>query len=326
VSVDLGSPALEIAIALSFVFFLLSTLAATIGEWFAGVLKLRSKMLKKGLEGMLGDSDVVNDLLDHALIRTDLGATGDGEKGIWARVSRLWKAERGPSYISPRNFALAFQGVVSASSSDDSVVVKKKVAEEDKPVAPNLQQQLETLPGALADGKLPDVPALEKWFDDAMDRVSGWYKRKSQLVTFAIAVVVAIGLNASAVRIAERLSAEPSVRAAVVAKAETAAAGDEAAAAGQKPVETDGASELTTAGKNVESAYAKLDALKLPILWAGENVPWKSWGEAGLSILGWLITIVAICLGAPFWFDALKKVSNLRMAGKKPEPEPEPRK
>jgi hypothetical protein len=324
VSVDLGSPALEIAIALSFVFFLLSTLAATVGEWIAGVLKLRAKTLKKGLEGMLGDSVVVSDLLDHALIRTDLGNTSDGDG---QKKKGIWRAERGPSYISPRNFALAFQDVVTANAgAAPAMLVTKKVAEKDKAVDASLLQQLETLPGTLTDGELPDVPALEKWFDDAMDRVSGWYKRKSQLVTIAIAIVVAIGLNASAVRIAERLSSEPTVRAAVVAKAETAATEDESTAVDQGSGETKGASELRTAGENVESAYTKLDALKLPILWAGENVPWRSWGEAGLSIVGWLITIIAISLGAPFWFDTLKKFSNLRMAGKKPEPEPEPRK
>ena len=55
--------------------------------------------------------------------------------------------------------------------------------------------------------------AAEKWFDDAMDRVSGWYKRWSQWVACVLAVLVAVGLNASAVDIADQLANEPTVRA-----------------------------------------------------------------------------------------------------------------
>ena len=36
------------------------------------------------------------------------------------------------------------------------------------------------------------------------------------------------------------------------------------------------------------------------------------------KITGLLATILAIMLGAPFWFDVLNKVSNLRSTGAKP--------
>lgn len=39
------------------------------------------------------------------------------------------------------------------------------------------------------------------------------------------------------------------------------------------------------------------------------------------SILGWLITALALTLGAPFWFDLLNKFIRLRAAGVKPEEE-----
>jgi hypothetical protein len=37
------------------------------------------------------------------------------------------------------------------------------------------------------------------------------------------------------------------------------------------------------------------------------------------KLLGWLLTALAISLGAPFWFDLLKKVINIRGAGGKPD-------
>jgi hypothetical protein len=41
-------------------------------------------------------------------------------------------------------------------------------------------------------------------------------------------------------------------------------------------------------------------------------------------IIGWLLTIFAISLGAPFWFDVLNRFMNLRSAGKSPEEKGKP--
>ncbi len=41
------------------------------------------------------------------------------------------------------------------------------------------------------------------------------------------------------------------------------------------------------------------------------------------SPLGWLITALALTLGAPFWFDLLSKFISLRAAGTKPDAEPD---
>ena len=43
-----------------------------------------------------------------------------------------------------------------------------------------------------------------------------------------------------------------------------------------------------------------------------------------LKLLGLLITIGAISQGAPFWFDILNKVTNLRAAGRPPNVEKPP--
>jgi hypothetical protein len=37
------------------------------------------------------------------------------------------------------------------------------------------------------------------------------------------------------------------------------------------------------------------------------------------KIVGLLFTTIAIALGAPFWFDTLSKISNLRAAGPAPK-------
>jgi hypothetical protein len=293
-SFDLGSPTIEIAIAIAFVFFLLSIIVTTVTEWIAGRFQFRAKVLRKGLEGMLGDKHVVEAIFCHPLVRTDLRPDRD----------------RDPSYIAPRNFAAAFFDRVDlvwegGQLSKATVDVPGKEQTQTYEIDERLLAQLRSL-SIVSDKGQVTSPDLEKWFEDSMDRVKGDYKRKSQIVTIGISVVLVIGLNASTLRIAERLSAEPAVRAAIVAKSESA---------------SQGSGDPEQAGKEIESAVGKLTSLKLPLFWAGENVPAWSLGAILTLLVGWAITIIAISLGAPFWFDALGKLSNLRMAGKKPKEE-----
>ena len=42
-----------------------------------------------------------------------------------------------------------------------------------------------------------------------------------------------------------------------------------------------------------------------------------------VKILGLLMTVAAVSLGAPFWFDLLGKVAQLRSTGKREEPAPQ---
>ncbi|MBL7832512.1 MAG: hypothetical protein JNK18_01085, partial [Cyclobacteriaceae bacterium] len=46
------------------------------------------------------------------------------------------------------------------------------------------------------------------------------------------------------------------------------------------------------------------------------------WAGLKQNLMGWLITILAVSLGAPFWYDMLNKLVDLRSAGKKPAPAP----
>ena len=62
---------------------------------------------------------------------------------------------------------------------------------------------------------------LESWFNGTMDRVSGWYKRRTQFILFAIGFGAAVVLNVDAVTIAQRLGSDEALRRAVVASAAT---------------------------------------------------------------------------------------------------------
>jgi hypothetical protein len=293
-NIDLGSPVLDIAIALSFVFFLLSLVASALTEAWAWARNLRAKNLREGLEGMLGDKELVKKIFEHPLVRTELVRDEATKTAAIATRQPTLKKERGPSYIAPHNFVMAFKDEVTAGNASVDTQLTA------------LGLSHEKLAAGAADQKQTDE-TLEKWFEDAMDRVNGWYKRHAQVVTLIIAAIVAFGMNASALRIVERLDKEPTVRATLVAQAEAAA----------KPAKVEEPS-LKEAADAASDAYDKVDALQLPIMWAGANVPTNLGGILS-ALLGCFLTMVAISLGAPFWFDTLTKLSNLRAAGKKPK-------
>jgi hypothetical protein len=148
--------------------------------------------------------------------------------------------------------------------------------------------------------------SLAGWFDEGMTRISGWYRRKVKVIILCIAGAVVVLSNASTIHIAEELWRNDALRTEIAAQA-TIAAGKE---------------DVT------ELESANLETLKsLPIGWneptLSENLAAFFTGVEWLkSIIGWLITVAAISLGAPFWFDLLGKVANLKGTGGKASEKP----
>jgi hypothetical protein len=62
---------------------------------------------------------------------------------------------------------------------------------------------------------------IEIWFNSAMDRVSGWYKRRAQRVIASLAVLAAVGMNVDAVQVFRHLQTYPGARDTLVAQART---------------------------------------------------------------------------------------------------------
>ncbi len=53
---------------------------------------------------------------------------------------------------------------------------------------------------------------LEQWFDDTMERATGWFKRRAQCFLFIIGFVLAISFNANTFDIVKKLSDNPEAR------------------------------------------------------------------------------------------------------------------
>lgn len=53
---------------------------------------------------------------------------------------------------------------------------------------------------------------IENWFDDSMNRVSGWYKRKVQFILFTIGLSLAVVFNVDTLQISGKLSTDKDAR------------------------------------------------------------------------------------------------------------------
>jgi len=144
---------------------------------------------------------------------------------------------------------------------------------------------------------------IETWFDDAMDRVSGWYKQKVQAILIGLAVGVSIGLNADTISIAHNLWLSPTLRQGVVTAAESYINENDT---------------LEQREQTLDQLQRRLRNLDLPLGWSRQALPDDFWPWVQ-KIIGLAITIAAVSLGAPFWFDLLNKVAKLRATGQVPE-------
>ncbi|MEJ0102754.1 MAG: hypothetical protein WDO19_09455 [Bacteroidota bacterium] len=70
----------------------------------------------------------------------------------------------------------------------------------------------------------------------------------------------------------------------------------------------------------IDTLFKKINENGLPIGWNQKN--WDDTRNDWLmSIVGWFLAAIAISMGAPFWFDLLIKLVNIRRAGIKPKDE-----
>jgi hypothetical protein len=152
---------------------------------------------------------------------------------------------------------------------------------------------------------------IEQWFDDAMDRVSGWYKRWTQKVVLVLTVGLVVVANADTIMLAKRFTRDSALRLSLVSAAERTT--------------KDGAASPAENAKARESLLSEAEKLKLPLGWIASPHDTNTSDQIPKDILGWftkivglLISIFAVSLGAPFWFDTLSKFVNIRGAGTPP--------
>jgi len=155
---------------------------------------------------------------------------------------------------------------------------------------------------------------VEVWFDRSMERASGVYKRNAKGVALLIGFLLALVVNADTFHIVSRLAADSNLRIALAENAEIVTANCPSSKA---PAET---------GSQLECIRSQIDnSIPIPFGWGTVNLKQQQNGSLNWfypplrRFLGWIVTGLAISMGAGFWFDLLGKVINVRNAGRPPE-------
>ena len=304
-------PMLDVAIGLSFMYLLLALICTTVNEMIAGWWKTRAVFLDLGIRRLLGDSELKSELYKHPLI---------------ASLAQDAKALC-PSYMPAEKFATALMDILTGpnAAATDVAALRAQLQRANIPAA-------KALNALLADASL-DAEAVRKkiegWFNDQMDRVSGWYKRNAQRNILLIALAVTLILNASTVRMAQTMWETPALRAALVESAKARAQAQQEQGSELLPMVEYTNPNDPTGGKPVHVPQPPLSSSERQLMgqltgWYSDlqeckhsRQPWGSWLFSHL--VGWIITMLALSLGAPFWFDTLNRFINIRNAGRAPD-------
>ncbi|MDX6282748.1 MAG: hypothetical protein QOH03_3819 [Kribbellaceae bacterium] len=248
-------------------------------------------------------------------------ATNAGNAKLSAKARREL-----PSYVSGRAFARAFLDVIvpdlSGATTMDQVRTQIDGWPDSNPLKKTLLGLVAEAEGDLAKFRV----SLEQWYNDHMDRVSGWYKRHVRWISLTVAAVLVVVFNVNAIGITRSLYTDQALRETVVSQAANSA----------ECQQKDAGNCLTDLRKEIQ----KTRASGLPLGWgtvAACTAPGATcnWLEkrglvdpdhgAGqdiqvllLVLLGWILMMMATIPGARFWFDALSRLGSLRSSGPKP--------
>jgi hypothetical protein len=381
---------IDFCIGMAFFYLILTLISTMINEYFIERWgSLRAKSLLEGISGLFYDSQLVAKFYTHPLIRglyhddkfpeallakaegkqeqqannSGSQTTGAGKKKtqmvanpfIKDSITDCMKPFEGlfkalPSYIPSRTFAAVLLDILRPVGEDGKLQDLRQAitAYGNKGIAGVLLPLIDA-------GQQEEEKArqnIEKFFDDTMDRVSGWFKRKARLCLIIVAAIVCILLNADSIMVGKMLWQDKELRAAVVAQAEKHKP-EPSPTDKQKDKQTPGA-DKSTASSGVSTKKIKETADELspfPLGWTFSakwqdslsQCSWTKWMVSEerkktsgndtskdphevpvkaidiiFKVIGLFFTTLAISLGAPFWTDLLNNFVNLRRTGKVP--------
>lgn len=336
-----GSIVLEVLIGLALIYLLLSLVCSTVQEAIASWLNWRGLVLRQAIARLMGEQAKDAD-------------TARLTSMVYAHplVDALRRGDRDPSYIPNRTFANVLVSLLSEGgggarmmSADDRLVGVLRAIDGSHggattlpaPLQQSLRSLMESARAKLAGRAADSAQTLEAfkrevcdWFEHTMNRATGWYRRRTQVWQFVIAFVVVFFTNADTLMISEQLANDPAARAALVASAEEAVKEPPPPAAAMKdaPVTVEAArAQYEDARKRAEEAagrfHKSMEAARIQVGWPDPRWNDPDSREASLAprmrilrkALGLIVTICAVALGAPFWFQMLEKLVKLRGSG-----------
>jgi hypothetical protein len=303
-------PAIETFSGMALVYLLACLFTSSINEWIAQTVGRRGAFLDRGLRRLLPEEPVYRRLLHHPLI------------------SALYRDQvvrgRPPSYIAPESFALALVDIIHARALAiagqplpetplDQPALRESILRL-RPTSPRLAQSLLPILDRAGDDYGLALKGIEGWFSNGMNRVSGWYQARTRTILFCLGLAVAVIGDIDSITLARSFWATPAEWSVVDDLAGRTVAARPGLPDGRQALAD--LKALKAAG--IPLGLTCLDPVALDATNCVQAVRAEFSGGILLKLIGWLLTALAISLGAPFWFQALSRIVPLRAAGPPP--------
>lgn len=276
---------IDVGLGLVLMYLMLSLACTMINEFVASLMQLRASLLSSSLVQLIDDKQVYATFQNHGLIETQRNAAGGK-----------------PSYLS--SYAVATALIDSLDPNKPVALVSDVTEAAQKLPESNIRDTI-LLAATTAGNDLEKVRLeVAAWYDNAMDRVNGVYRRNLRWLSLGAGLALAVILNADTVSVAQALWRDGALRSEIVSMSDRL-----------NPIDQSNFSQGMSNLSSVESGLRPF-----PLGWSEATSAWlKSPLGVVAKILGLLITALSVSLGAPFWFDLLSKFMNVRSAGTKPD-------
>ncbi len=282
---------LEVAIGVVMAWLIISVATVEVQNIINAALNRKAKFLEQSLLDMFkGEQDLVDQFYEHPAIQALYKTTLRGKKIK-------------PDYIPNDAFAeAALEMFIQLGGEEDktaqavanleTITKNAQLNYFIKRLLPDVDVETAAVKArTMHDKAVTFKNNAEHWFDTSMNKASYWYKERAKLAAFIIGIILAALLNVDSIQIVEQLWREPTIRQSLVAQAQTV---DE------------------TAGlQTVAQLEERYEDLQLPVGWNKDALPgnWQGWVS---KFFGLLISGLAAMQGAPFWFDMLRKLLNIK--------------
>ncbi|QDA59908.1 hypothetical protein [Hymenobacter jejuensis] len=338
----LNYPILEIAISLIFIYLVFSQITLSINELWAGYFNYRGNYLHSHLVQSIGpiytDGLYSDPTISQLMLRPKRWPPYVSQR-LFAQAIINWVSEKAPAPPagSPplARFAAGLATAPGGAGSRFDALLQKLLASAQGAVLPAEQLQAN----------------LEDWYKEYCLRLTGWYKRDNRIWLLITGLAVAIIGDVDTIRLTKFIARDTAVRNTLVTLGESRAAEPrpaETPGVGLPPAQAGSGAQpppefTVTARQSVDTlrkellamqkiglpmgfgqafdrkAEAKLTNLPEDLKRRDANGDYKNTSVIIWMLFGWLLTGLAMMVGAPFWFDVLNRFVNIRNLGPKPD-------
>jgi hypothetical protein len=313
-------PLLDVVIGLTLIYTFLSLLASELTEFLTTLWRWRAKHLQQGIMTLLGEPLALR--RNPELFKNTITGKLYHSSLIASMTHRLRRGKTliGPAYIPPEAFADALLEVLqNLPDFEDKTQLKQKVDEpidaftqlmskvENSPeVPPRLKDNLRRLTQRAKTKTADTEQQLQQfryeialWFEQSNARVTTLYRRHVKAFTVLLSTILAVLINADSLYMLRRISENTATRTVII----------------QNAGQIEGCQSDLSSPNCMNRMAFLLDSTTIPIGWHPVNrriqFPQLSGFYVLRAVIGWLLTGIAISMGARFWFQLLSKFIDI---------------